>query len=89
MDDESTKNTQASSDRLADEYVRRILLAFHLGDKVLHFDELWRQTVSVDFHFFRTDDVAESPKSRLASTRTRLRSADRLGTARRRWLAHP
>ena len=40
-----------------------LLLAFHLGDKVLHFDELWGQNVSVDFHLFRTDNVAESLRS--------------------------
>jgi hypothetical protein len=38
-------------------------LAFHVGDEVVHFDELWGHAVSVDFHFFRTDDVAESLRS--------------------------
>jgi SAM-dependent methyltransferase len=40
-----------------------LLLAFHVGDKVIHFDELWKQTVSVDFHFFRTGEVADSLRS--------------------------
>jgi hypothetical protein len=40
-----------------------LLLAFHLGDESMHFDELWGCTVSVDFHFFRTDAVAESLRS--------------------------
>jgi hypothetical protein len=38
-------------------------LAFHVGDEVVHFDELWGHAVSVDFHFFRTDDVADSLRS--------------------------
>jgi len=40
-----------------------LLLAFHVGDEVVHFDELWGHTVSVGFHFFRTDDVADSLRS--------------------------
>jgi SAM-dependent methyltransferase len=37
-----------------------LLLAFHVGDGVVHFDELWEQSVSIDFHFFRTEEVADS-----------------------------
>jgi SAM-dependent methyltransferase len=37
-----------------------LLLAFHAGDEIIHFDELWGQTVSLDFHFFRSSEVAES-----------------------------
>jgi SAM-dependent methyltransferase len=40
-----------------------LLLAFHLGNDSVHFDELWGCTVSVDFHFFRTDEVAGSLRS--------------------------
>ena len=40
-----------------------LLLAFHVGDGVVHFDELWGQSVSVDFHFFRTEEVADSLRS--------------------------
>ena len=36
-----------------------LLLAFHIGDDVIHLDEWWGQSVSVDFFFFRPDEVAE------------------------------
>ena len=32
-----------------------LLLAFHIGDDVLHLDEWWGHRVSVDFIFFRTE----------------------------------
>jgi SAM-dependent methyltransferase len=32
-----------------------LLLAFHIGDQVVHFDELWGQAVSLDFHLFCAD----------------------------------
>jgi SAM-dependent methyltransferase len=32
-----------------------LLLAFHVGDEVVHFDELWGQAVSLDFHLFCAD----------------------------------
>jgi|SRR5258705_1831412 len=35
-----------------------LLLAFHVGDEVVHFDELWGQAVSLDFHLFCADAVA-------------------------------
>ena len=35
-----------------------LLLAFHVGDEVVHFDELWGQDVSLDFHLFCADAVA-------------------------------
>jgi SAM-dependent methyltransferase len=35
-----------------------LLLAFHIGDEVLHLEEWWGQNVSVDFHFFRPDQIA-------------------------------
>jgi SAM-dependent methyltransferase len=34
-----------------------LLLAFHIGDDVLHLDEWWGQQVSVDFIFFRPDEM--------------------------------
>ena len=34
-----------------------LLLAFHIGDNVLHLDEWWGQNVSVDFHFFRPEQM--------------------------------
>ena len=40
-----------------------LLLAFHVGDEMVHFDNLWDQTVSIDFHFFRSDEVADSLRS--------------------------
>jgi SAM-dependent methyltransferase len=35
-----------------------LLLALHIGDDVLHMDEWWGQNVSVDFIFFRPDEMA-------------------------------
>ena len=34
-----------------------LLLAFHIGDDVVHLDEWWGQRVSVDFNFFCTDEM--------------------------------
>jgi SAM-dependent methyltransferase len=35
-----------------------LLLAFHVGDEVVHLDELWGEPVSVDFVFFRPAEMA-------------------------------
>jgi ubiquinone/menaquinone biosynthesis C-methylase UbiE len=35
-----------------------LLLAFHLGHEVRHFDELWGTAVDLDFRFLDTDDMA-------------------------------
>lgn len=35
-----------------------LLLAFHVGDDDIHLDEWWGKKVSVDFYFFRSDEVA-------------------------------
>lgn len=35
-----------------------LLLAFHLGEEVLHRDELWGVPVSLDFHFFGAEEMA-------------------------------
>ncbi len=36
-----------------------LLLAFHIGDETIHLDELWGQTVSVDFFFYLPAEVAD------------------------------
>jgi SAM-dependent methyltransferase len=36
-----------------------LLLSFHVGDELVHLDELWGQEVSLDFHFFRAEDMEE------------------------------
>lgn len=35
----------------------RLLLSFHIGDEVLHLDDLWDHPVCIDFIFFRTDEM--------------------------------
>lgn len=40
-----------------------LLLAFHIGDEVLHLDEWMGQSVNVDFFFFRADEMAGYLKS--------------------------
>ena len=35
----------------------RLLLAFHIGDEILHLDEWWEEPVSVDFVFFKPDEM--------------------------------
>ncbi len=34
-----------------------LLISFHVGDEVLHLDELWDHPVCMDFIFFRTDEM--------------------------------
>jgi ubiquinone/menaquinone biosynthesis C-methylase UbiE len=34
-----------------------VLLSFHLGDEVRHFDELWGHEVSLDFQFYPRETV--------------------------------
>lgn len=34
-----------------------LLLAFHIGDEILHEDEVWGQQISMNFLLFRPDDV--------------------------------
>ncbi len=34
-----------------------LLLAFHIGDDILHLEEWWGQQVSVDFTFFRPEEM--------------------------------
>lgn len=34
-----------------------LLVAFHIGDETLHLDEWWGRAVSVDFHFFRPEQM--------------------------------
>jgi SAM-dependent methyltransferase len=40
-----------------------VLLAFHVGEQVLHFDELWGQNVFIDFHLFSSSEVADALRS--------------------------
>jgi SAM-dependent methyltransferase len=35
-----------------------LLLAFHVGDEVVHLDELWGHKVSMDTYFFRMEEMA-------------------------------
>lgn len=35
-----------------------LLLSFHIGDEVSHVEDLWGCAVSLDFYFFRVEDVA-------------------------------
>ncbi len=35
-----------------------LLLAFHIGEDSIHLDEWWGESVSVDFVFFRLDEMA-------------------------------
>lgn len=35
----------------------RLLMSFHIGDEVLHLEELWEHPVNMDFIFFRTDEM--------------------------------
>lgn len=37
-----------------------LILAFHIGDDTVHLDEWWGQKVSVDFYFFRSEEMAGS-----------------------------
>lgn len=38
----------------------RLLVAFHLGDETMHLEEWWGRRVSVDFHFFRSNEVTQA-----------------------------
>lgn len=40
-----------------------LLMAFHIGDDTIHLEEWWGQKVSVDFFFFRPDEMAENLKA--------------------------
>jgi SAM-dependent methyltransferase len=40
-----------------------VLVAFHVGEQVLHFDELWGQNVFIDFYLFRSSAVADALRS--------------------------
>jgi len=35
------------------------LLAFHIGDEVRHLDEWWEKPVSLDFHFYQPETLAQ------------------------------
>ena len=34
-----------------------LFLAFHVGDEVFHREEMWEVKVSLDFYFFRSDEM--------------------------------
>lgn len=36
-----------------------LLLAFHIGEEDIHMDEWWEKQVSVDFHFYRSEEMEE------------------------------
>jgi SAM-dependent methyltransferase len=36
-----------------------LLLAFHVGEQTVHLDEWWGRQVSVDFHFFRSNEMTD------------------------------
>jgi SAM-dependent methyltransferase len=40
-----------------------LLLSFHVGEEMLHVDELWGEKVSLDFIFFRPDEMEGYMKS--------------------------
>jgi len=40
-----------------------LLLAFHLGQQVVHEDDMWGKPVSLDFYFFRAEEVAGALRS--------------------------
>lgn len=37
-----------------------LLLTFHVGDETVHLDEWWGQPVTLDFRFFRPEEMADS-----------------------------
>jgi SAM-dependent methyltransferase len=36
-----------------------LLIAFHIGDEVVHVDELWGQPVTIDFFLFKTAEIRQ------------------------------
>jgi SAM-dependent methyltransferase len=38
----------------------QLLLAFHIGDETVHLDEWWGEPVSLDFLFYRPEDMTQS-----------------------------
>ena len=40
-----------------------LLLAFHIGEGIIHLDEWWGKSVCVDFHFFRPTEMANYLRS--------------------------
>ena len=35
-----------------------LLLAFHIGDEVFHYDELWGRAICMDFYYFQPSEIA-------------------------------
>ncbi len=40
-----------------------ILLAFHIGEGTVHFDEWWDKKVNLDFNYLETNDIVEKLKT--------------------------
>jgi SAM-dependent methyltransferase len=40
-----------------------LLLAFHIGREMIHLDEWWGKEVSLDFHFFETEEMKDYLKA--------------------------
>jgi SAM-dependent methyltransferase len=40
-----------------------LLLSFHIGDEIVHVDDLWDCAVSLDFYFFRPEQIVEALQS--------------------------
>ncbi len=50
----------------------RLLISFHVGDEVLHLDELWDHPVCMDFIFFGTDEMLGTSPRRDSTWRRHL-----------------
>lgn len=56
-----------------------MLLAFHIGDTVVHLDEWWNQEVDIDFDFLQPEHVAVTlclAKFTIEATTRRVRYPD-------------
>jgi SAM-dependent methyltransferase len=40
-----------------------LLIAFHIGDEVVHLDELWEQPITMDLFLFKTADIRKTLES--------------------------
>jgi ubiquinone/menaquinone biosynthesis C-methylase UbiE len=53
----------------------RVLVAFHIGDEVVHLDEWWEQAVALDFRFLQLGAVAATLEEAGFEVEIRLRRA--------------
>jgi SAM-dependent methyltransferase len=51
------------------------LVAFHIGDHVLHVDQLWDQPVDLDFHYLQPEAVAAALREAGFSIEATMRRA--------------